>query len=262
MKKICVIPARMDSSRFPGKPLKKLLGMPLILHIMHRCKLENNFDDVLVATCDEEIMECVNNANGKAVMTANTHDRCTDRVSEAIEAYPEKLDDDDLILMVQGDEVLVNPDMLKNMIEIYEKRKVSVVNLVSRIYREDDHDDFNVVKVVTDLKEQITYLSRSAIPSRARNNNVPMYQQTGVIAYSSSFLNEFSSLPQTPLEIIESIDMLRLIEHGIPLASSKTDMETIGVDTESDLIRAENVLRNDEWTKKILLGKLIQIKHI
>ena len=106
----------MASSRFPGKPLERMLGMPLILHVMHRCTLEENFDDVIVATCDPEIMKCVENANGVAVMTASTHDRCTDRVFEAIEAYPTKLQNNDLIVMVQGDEVLVNPDMLKNMI--------------------------------------------------------------------------------------------------------------------------------------------------
>lgn len=249
-RKICVIPARMDSSRFPGKPLKCMLGMPLILHVMHRCMLKKYFDDVIVATCDKEIMNCVSNANGSAVMTSSTHDRCTDRVSEAVEAYPIKLEDNDLVIMVQGDEVLVNPNMLKNMIDIYDKTHVSAVNLISRILREEDHDDVNVVKVVTDLEDRITYLSRAPIPSRSRSSNVPMYQQTGVIAYSSRFLNEFSELKQTPLEIIESIDMLRLIEHGIPLKSYKTELETIGVDTENDLIRAEKALIKDAWTKE------------
>ncbi len=251
-RKICVIPARMASSRFPGKPLECMLGMPLILHVMYRCALEDHFDDVIVATCDREIIECVENANGVAVMTASTHERCTDRVFEAIEAYPTKLKKNDLVIMVQGDEVLVNPDMLKGMINIYESSQVPVVNLISRIYREEDHDDVNVVKVVTDLNERITYLSRAAIPSRSRNSNAPMYQQTGVIAYSSRFLNEFSKLKQTPLEIIESIDMLRLIEHGISLKSSKTELETISVDTKNDLIRAEKALINDVWTKKYL----------
>ena len=251
-RKICVIPARMASSRFPGKPLECMLGMPLILHVMYRCALEDHFDDVIVATCDREIMECVENANGVAVMTASTHERCTDRVFEAIEAYPNKLKKNDLVIMVQGDEVLVNPDMLKSMINIYESSQVSVINLISRIYREEDHDDVNVVKVVTDLNERITYLSRAAIPSRSRNSNAPMYQQTGVIAYSSRFLNEFSKLKQTPLEIIESIDMLRLIENGISLRSLRTELETISVDTKNDLIRAEKALINDVWTKKYL----------
>ena len=251
-RKICVIPARMASSRFPGKPLEHMLGMPLILHVMYRCKLEEYFDDVIIATCDHEIMECVENANGIAVMTSNTHERCTDRVFEAIETYPNKLEKNDLVVMVQGDEVLVNPDMLKNMINIYESSQAPVINLISRIYRKEDHDDVNVVKVVTDLNERITYLSRAAIPSRSRSSNISMYQQTGVIAYSSTFLNKFSKLKQTPLEIIESIDMLRLIEHGIYLKSSKTELETISVDTKEDLIRAEKALIDDVWTKKYL----------
>ena len=248
--KVCVIPARMASSRYPGKPLEKLLGMELILHVWHRCRLEERFDRVIVATCDQEILDCVVNAGGEAVMTADTHERCTDRVSEAVAVSALNLDDDDLVLMVQGDEVLVNPDMLGRMIDVFEQTRPPAVNLISRIYRTEDHDDVNVVKAVTSLDGRIVFLSRSPIPSRARSDEVPMYQQTGVIAYSARFLEEFSVLKQTPMEIVESIDMLRLVEHGLPLYGVKTDIETIGVDTPGDRARAEEVLKQDAWTAK------------
>lgn len=251
-KTVCVIPARMASNRFPGKPMAPLLGLPLILHVWHRCRLEHRFDRVIVATCDSVIMDCVNEAGGEAVMTANTHERCTDRVSEAVDVATLGLADDDLVLMVQGDEVLVNPDMLGHMIDVFEQNRPPAVNLISRIYRTEDHDDVNVVKAVVGLDGRVVYLSRAAIPSRARAKEVVMYQQTGVIAYAARFLKEFSFLKQTPLEIIESIDMLRLIEHGLPLYAVKTDIETIGVDTLQDLIRAEDILKQDGWTEKYL----------
>ena len=250
--RVCVIPARMDSSRYPGKPLASLLGMELILHVWNRCRLQDGFDRVIVATCDQVILDCITQAGGEAVMTADTHERCTDRVSEAVKVADLNLADDDLVLMVQGDEVLVNPDMLGQMIDVFDKTQPPAVNLVSRIYRTEDHDDANVVKVVSGLDGRIVYLSRAPIPSRARAEDVPMYQQTGVIAYAAHFLEEFSVLKQTPLEIIESVDMLRLIEHGLPLYGVKTDIETIGVDTPQDRARAEGVLELDAWTAHYL----------
>jgi len=252
VKKICVIPARMGSSRFPGKPLEKLLGLTLIEHVWQRCEHNDLFDKVIVATCDQEIFDCIENAGGTAIMTADTHERCTDRVSEAIDKYEQKLEDDDLILMVQGDEILVNADLLDRMIKVYEDTKAPAVNLISRLYNETDHVDPNIVKAVTDLKNQMVFLSRAGIPSSGRTTHELMYQQTGVIAFSAKFLQEFSVLEQTPMEIIESVDMLRLIEHSIPLYAVKTDIETIGVDTPADLKRAETVLKTDEWTKHYL----------
>ncbi len=249
-KRVCVIPARMASSRLPGKPLKPLLGMELILHVWHRCRLQERFDRVIVATCDQEIVDCITGAGGEAVMTANTHERCTDRVTEAVDVSAMGLADDDLVLMVQGDEILVNPEMLGHMIDVYDESKAPAVNLVSRLYRTEDHDDINTVKAVMALDDRIVYLSRAAIPSRARMDDVPMYQQTGIIAYRADFLNAFSALKQTPLEIAESIDMLRMIEHGLALYGVKTQTETIGVDTEQDSVRAEEKLEQDPWTVK------------
>lgn len=252
MKCVCVIPARMGSSRFPGKPLKPLLGMTLIEHIYHRCHLVERFDRVVVATCDQEIFDVITNIGGEAVMTSDCHERCTDRVEEAIANMDLGFDDDDLVLMVQGDEVMVSPEMLTGMIEAYAAQRAPVTNLVSRLYCEEDHDDPNAMKVVFGPDHRVLFFSRAPIPSRFRHDAPPMYQQTGVIAFRAGFLREFSALEQTPLEIVESCDMLRVIEHNLPIIAVPTDTETVGVDTQNDLIRAEAFLAEDPTTGRYM----------
>ena len=250
---ICVIPARMASSRFPGKPLKPLLGMALILHVWNRCRLWSGFERVVVATCDTEIKAAVEDAGGEAVMTADTHERCTDRVEEAIGRLDLGLADDDLIVMVQGDEVLVSPEMIEEIVSVYQASKAPVVNLISAIRNARDHDDPNVVKLVIAPDGRALYFSRAPIPSRARTKTLPpMYQQTGVIAFSAAFLREFSKLAPTPLEIIESVDMMRVLEHGRAIQTVAVPIETIGVDTPADRDRAEHVLAADAVTSRYL----------
>jgi len=238
----------MGSSRFPGKPLKKLLGISLIQHVFSRCRLCKGFERVVVATCDSEIADDIRSIGGEAVMTADTHERATDRVEEAIDKLALGLADDDLALMVQGDEILVTPKLLDEMIEAFSKTRPSVVNLVSRLYRNEDHQDPNTVKVALAQDGRILYFSRAPIPSRARMPDAPIYQQTGVIAFRAEFLKRFSRLPQTPLEKIESCDMIRVVEHGLPITAVVTEFETIGVDTEADRARAEQLLAKDAVT--------------
>lgn len=249
---VCVIPARMASSRFPGKPLAPLLGMPLILHVWNRCCLCEGFERVIVATCDADIQAAVVAAGGEAVMTADKHERATDRVQEAIAQLKLGLADDDLVVMVQGDEVLMTPELASAIISTYERDRPAVVNLGSRLYRNEDHDDMNTVKVVADLRDRVLYFSRAPIPSRARAASVPMYQQTGVMGFAANFLDRFSAMPQTPLEIIESVDMMRVLEHGLPIALVRSDTETIGVDTPADLARAEMILETDPVTARYM----------
>ena len=250
MRSVCIIPARLGSSRYPGKPLAPLMGLSLVLHVWYRCRLEDAFVRVVVATCDEEIAKVVRTAGGEAVMTSKTHERATDRVEEAVKILELGLSDDDFVLMVQGDEVLVSPDMLRGMIEIFEGDRPQAVNLVSRLYRDEDHDDPNTVKVVAAPDGRALYFSRAPIPSRARSGPVSLYQQTGVIGFSAAFLKRFSTLAPTPLEIAESVDMLRVIEHGLTINLFFTDTETVGVDTPADLSRAEQILATDPVTAR------------
>jgi 3-deoxy-manno-octulosonate cytidylyltransferase (CMP-KDO synthetase) len=249
---LCIIPARMASSRFPGKPLKPLLGLPLILHVYERCRRSTHPMRAIVATCDEEIRAAVVAHGGEAVMTADTHPGCVDRTDEAVRLLAADAPDASLVLMVQGDEVLVTPDMIDAVIADYTTSKAPVVNLASRIARTEDHDDPNTVKVVADLSGNALFFSRAPIPSRARTMNVPMYQQTGVIGFAKSFVHKFGTLPRTPMEMAEGIDMLRVLEHGLKVRVVFTDRETIGVDTPADLTRAEGILRSDPVTRAYL----------
>lgn len=249
VKTICVIPARMASSRYPGKPMEKLLGLELILHVWQRCRLATRLDRVVVATCDQVIFDAVRKAGGEAVMTADTHPGCVDRTVEAIANLGLDLAAGDLVLMVQGDEVMVSPAMLDDMVAAYEESGAPVVNLASVIRGEADHDDHNVVKVCFAPDGRALFFSRSAIPSRSRAKDaVPAYQQTGIIAFSKEFLDTFGTLERTPLELIEQVDMLRTLEHGYAIRIVVTEAETIGVDTPADRDRAEGMLAADRVT--------------
>ena len=251
-KPVCVIPARMGSSRYPGKPLAPMLGLALVLHVYERCKLYPGFGEVLIATCDDEIKIACETHGAPVVMTANTHERCTDRVQEAVESRYPDMDDDQLIIMVQGDEVLVSPQMISDIVDAQTKTQAPVVNLGSRLYRVEDHEDPNTVKVVAAPDGRALCFSRAPIPSRARADDIPMFQQTGIMAFTFGFLRTFSNLPQTPLEIIEAVDMLRVLEHGLALYVVFTDTETIGVDTPEDLKRGEQRLKDEPLTHQYL----------
>lgn len=243
----------MGSSRFPGKPLKSMLGMPLILHVWHRCRLFEPFERVVVATCDDVIAEAVISAGGEAVMTADTHERATDRTEEAIVRLDLDLGDHDLVMMVQGDEVLTSPEMLSDAVAAFEESSRPIVNLASRVNNRADAEDPNTVKVVTAPDGRALYYSRSAIPSAVRMKRPPVYQQTGIIGFRTDFLHRFSELPQTPLEKIESVDMMRVLENGYEIQIVFTQTETIGVDTEEELLRAEERLRSDPQTHRYLV---------
>ena len=250
MTSICIIPARMASSRFPGKPMVGLLGLPLVLHVWQRCRLARGLDRVVVATCDQVIFDAVVAAGGEAVMTADSHPGCVDRTVEAIANLGLTLADDDLVLMVQGDEVMVTPQMIEQMLAAYAERPVPVVNLASLVLNPADHDDHNCVKVCFRPDGNALFFSRSPIPSRSRAKDFPpVYQQTGIIAFSRSFLDIFGRLERTPLEMVEQIDMMRTLEHGYDIRIVVAQRETIGVDTPADRDRAEGMLRADPVTR-------------
>lgn len=250
---VCIVPARMASTRYPGKPLAPMLGMPLVLHVWNRCRLAHSLGRVVVATCDIEIKQAVEAAGGEAVMTADSHPGCVDRTVEAIANLGLAPSDDDMVLMVQGDEVMVTPAMIDRMVEVHARTKAPVVNLASVIATEADHDDPNCVKVCAGPDGRALFFSRAPIPSRWRAKGpVPAYQQTGIIGFSHGFLQTFGRLERTPLEMIEQIDMLRTLEHGYPVQIVTVDVETVGVDTPADLKRGEDMLRADPTTRQYL----------
>lgn len=245
-KKITVIiPARMGSSRFPGKPLAKILGLPMIEHVRRRASFCDSVDDVYVATCDEEIKEAVESYGGNVIMTAATHERCTDRIEEAARVL-----NTDIVVNVQGDEPVLLPQIVDAAVQpLAERDDVLCTCVVYPITDVAELQDANVVKVVLDQNNWIMYFSRSPIPYFKTNENYPLYKQSGVMAFRKDFLHQYSWLAPTPLEKAESVDMLRILEHGYKILGVVTHYVSIGVDIPSDITRVEKLIINDEIQK-------------
>lgn len=236
-----VIPARMASSRYPGKPLVSISGLPLIEHVRRRALLAKGGALVVVATCDTAIKEAVELAGGKAVMTKNTHERCTDRIEEAMENLP-----GDIVVMVQGDEPLLMPEAINAVAApLLADPTLPIVNLLSPLQSKEDYENPNIVKAVCKLNGDVIFFTRSSIPFFRVQIEVPVYRQTGIMAFRKQALNQFSALPATALEKAESVDMLRAIEHGMRIAGVVADYPTIGVDRPSDVALVESVLATD-----------------
>lgn len=248
MKTVAVIPARMGSSRFPGKPLAEIAGLPMIEHVRRRVALSDAIDDVVVATCDQEILDAVTSHGGKAVMTADTHERCTDRVAEAKEHI-----ELDIAVIVQGDEPLFDPDVLAPLVAPFQADdQLECTNLISVIKNPVDLENIDIVKTVLDESFNVMYFSRAAVPYLREGDSRPMYRQTGVSAFTETFLETFSSLPPTALEIAESIDFLRIIGHGHGIRGVVYDAPTVGVDRPADIAVVEKILAEDAAQQAIM----------
>lgn len=252
MKVIAIIPARMSSTRFPGKPLADIHGLPMIEHVRRRVALCDSIHQVVVATCDNEIYDVVSVNGGHAVMTADTHERCTDRVAEAALSV-----DADIIVNIQGDEPMVKPEMLNSLIyPLIENNNLVCTNLMVEINDDSDFRNPNVVKTVCDLQGNAVYFSREPIPSASKAGSLEYkkYKQLGIIAFRRDFLHAFSKLPQTPLEIIESVDMLRAIEHDYKVRMVLTPYKIVGVDTIADLEKVKKLMKNDDLMRSYISG--------
>lgn len=245
MNVIAIIPARMGSTRFPGKPLYKISGIPMIGHCFYRTRLAKGLSGVYVATCDKEIANYVESINGKIVMTSPSHTRATGRSVEAIK----KIETEcghlvDVVLMVQGDEPLILPEDLSKMIQHFETPDIEIVNLMAKLKTRKDFENKNNVKVVVKQNMDALYFSREPIPSMWKGEAlVPMFMQIGAIAFRRNVLTEFEQMEETLLEIIESVDMNRILETGGKIKMVLTDAKMIGVDT---LEEAENVSKQME----------------
>ncbi|MFV0423095.1 3-deoxy-manno-octulosonate cytidylyltransferase [Oleidesulfovibrio sp.] len=245
---IAVIPARMGSSRFPGKPLADIHGVPMVGHVALRTAMAPAVTETWIATCDEVIMEYAKKAGIKAVMTADTHERCTDRTAEAMLKIEELTGKRvDIVVMVQGDEPMVTPDMIDDAIApMLADASVNVTNLMADMETAEEFEDSNEVKVVTDLNNDALYFSREAVPSRKKGvTQVPMRKQVCVIPFRRDYLLRFNSLPETPLERIESVDMMRILEHGEKVRMVPFAGRTLSVDTPQDLERARAMMQED-----------------
>lgn len=250
---IGIIPARMASSRFPGKPMANINGIPMIGHVYLRSKLNKTLDDIFVATCDYQIKDYIELIGGKAIMTASTHERASDRTAEAMLKVEKKIGKKiDIVVMIQGDEPMIYPEMIDEAVApMLEQEDILVTNLMAAMKTKEEYEDINEVKVVVDKNNFALYFSREPIPSgKKSSNNIIKLKQVCIIPFKRDFLIKFNSWEQTPLEIIESIDMLRVLEYGNKVKMVFTKYDTYSVDTIEDLEKVAKKMKEDELFKK------------
>lgn len=254
MKAVGIIPARMAASRFPGKPLATILGMPMIGHCYHRTRLAPGLDEAFVATCDDVIAEYVRGIGGRVVMTSPSHDRATSRTAEAVEIIERETDEQvEYVVMVQGDEPLISPESIGKTLRHFSDPRVDIANIMSKFRTFDAFVDKNNVKVVVDACDDALYFSREPIPSPWKGwDETPRYMQTGIIAFRRQALLAFNLMDETLLERVESVDMNRIIENGGRVRMVRSEDPTIGVDTPEDLADAERLLRSDPSVQRYL----------
>lgn len=255
MKIIAIIPARMGSSRFPGKPMAKIHGMPMIGHCYYRASFCPDLIETYVATCDQEIYDYIESIGGNAVMTSDLHERASDRTAEAMLKIEKQLKYKvDIVVMIQGDEPMVTPDMISASIDPFKSDEdLKVVNLMANLDTVDEFIDPNEVKVVVDNQNYAIYFSREPIPSiKKYDEEISMMKQVCIIPFRRDYLLHFNKTQETKLEIIESIDMLRVIESGDKVKMIPTTENTLSVDTKEELQKVEFKMSYDSLMQKYL----------
>lgn len=236
---LAVIPARHGSSRFPGKPLALLAGQPLIAHVVRRVLQARRVGSVLVATDHAAIAEAARAAGAQAVLTRPEHSTGTDRIGEAIAGRSERI-----VLNVQGDEPLVDSSAVDRLVELLEADPNAAASTLACpiVAGSPEHQDPNVVKVVCDLAGRALYFSRAPIPGRhptAAAAQQPALRHVGLYGFRRAALLRFLSLPQSPLEVAEGLEQLRLLQAQEAIAVGLVDRLPPGVDTPADLARCE-----------------------
>lgn len=238
-----IIPARYGSTRLPGKPLALIAGKPMIQHVYERCAASRLLHSVCVATDDERVLEAVRAFGGIAVMTRPDHPSGTDRVAEAAERL-----DADIVVNIQGDQPFVHPLMIDEAVAPLQREAApDVSTLMFRIVREQDLHDTAVVKVVTDLRGNALYFSRSLIPYPRERVPHDVYEHAGIYAYARETLRKITRLTPTRLEQVESLEQLRWLQHGLRIGVTESHVPDpaycgFSVDTPDDLARAEKLL--------------------
>ena len=237
MKTIAIIPARYGSSRFPGKPLAMISGQPMIRWVYENVRKVDKIDEVYVATDDCRILNCVVSFGGKGIMTDSNHICGTDRIAECVAKLG--LDNNDVVLNIQGDEPLIDPRMIIDLYNIFEDNEVYMGTLKKLIDNQEELNNPNVVKVITDIYGDAIYFSRYSLPYERDKITTNHFKHIGTYGYRVWFLKKFSTLSQTVLEKSESLEQLRVIEHGMKIRVRETEYQTIGVDVPEQIALVE-----------------------
>jgi 3-deoxy-manno-octulosonate cytidylyltransferase (CMP-KDO synthetase) len=244
VKIVAGIPARMGSSRFPGKPLCSIAGKTMLEHVYKRCALSASLTGLFVAACDPEVRAAAEKFGGKVIMTDPDIPRPGLRVAAAAETLG--LADDDIVVVVQGDEPLVRPEMIDLAVEPLLKEKDVLVSNLAAEPTDEEWADPNEIKVVADLKGNALYMSRSPIPSKFHQEKPPRrMKQVCIMPFRWHFMRTFNALAPTPMEEAESIEMLRAIQHGYKVRMVPSPFKTKSVDNEADRAAAEALMKGD-----------------
>ena len=252
MRTLIVIPARLGSWRFPEKPLTPIMGMPMIEHVYRRSCMVSNVYKVVLAICEEKLEEECHKSQMEYVMTDREQPTAIDRVGEAARSLG-YTGHDDIVINVQGDEPAVPPPVIEFVSELLLKYPdLGCANPVERITDKTELDNPHRIKAVLSNNERLIYLTRQYIPSSVFDidNEATFYRQTCVMSFRGDFLQKFCLMPQTNLELVEGIDILRLIQNDYTIACSIIDEATHPVDVLDDIKTIENVFQNDKWVPK------------
>lgn len=231
MKKLAIIPARYNSSRFPGKPLIDLAGKTMIQRVYEGVKNSLLFDDVVVATDDERIYNHLEEIGGKVILTSEQHESGTERCGEVIETYS----DFDIVVNVQGDEPLVSTQQLAQLLSAFDDKEVEISTLGTPKITEQDRKDSNRIKIVLNHESDALYFSRSPIPFERNEENYPFLRHIGLYAFRSETLKQLILLTPTLLEKTESLEQLRWMYYGYKIRVVETQIETPNIDTPEDV---------------------------
>ncbi len=239
MKIIGVIPARYKSSRFPGKPLTDICGRPMIYWVYQQAKKVKEFYEVYVATDDERIREACEAHDMKVIMTSDQHQTGSDRVAEVAQKV-----EGDLFVNVQGDEPVIDPEMIRQVISLFtEDESVYFGSLKKEITDPEEIRASSTVKVVTDDNGDAMYFSRSVIPSNLKDGRLArVFRHVGIYAYKKDFLLKFAAMEQTELELGEGIEPLRAMQRGYKMRLKETEYTSIGVDLPEHVAQVEKII--------------------
>lgn len=240
MKIVAIIPSRYGSTRFPGKPLAPIKGKPMIQWVYDNVAKADRVCEVFVATDDQRIFDAVTSFGGKALMTSDKHACGTDRLAEC--AVILELSDNDVVLNIQGDEPLIRKQMIEDLIGCFDSSDVYMGTLKKKIEVDDELDNPNVVKVITDVNDYAIYFSRYCLPYEREGRKTEHYKHIGVYGYTAGFLKEYSKMKRTSLETAESLEQLRVIQNGLKIKVKETRYQTIGVDTPEQLKQVEKIM--------------------
>jgi len=238
-KVVAIIPSRLESSRLPRKALVDILGMPMIVHVFKRCLFSKKLDEVYVATDSIEIKEVVESFGGRVIMTSSEHQTGTDRIAEAAQTI-----EADIIVNVQGDEALVNPQYIDKVVSaLQESPQTNVAILVNPFNKRNSPSD---IKVVLNENNEIMYLSRADIPSDARVENPALLKAYHIVPFRKDFLLQYSKWEKSKLEQIEFNEYLRILEKGYTIKAVHVDSDSISVDTAEDLDYVIDKMKGDK----------------